>query len=64
MSLREISDQERSIFTRIAAGVKPIIVCKFAMFRLVEQLGEVLERPNKIVMDPFKDNNFDRDSIS
>ena len=64
MSLREISAQERSIFKRIAAGVKPVIVFEFAMLREVEQLGEVLERPNKIVMDPFKDNNFDRDSIS
>ena len=56
-SLREISAQERSIFTRIAAGVKPVIVCEFAMFREVEQLGEVMEKLNKIIMDPFKDTH-------
>ena len=48
MSLREISAYERSIFTRIAAGVKPVIVCEFAMFREVEQLGEVMVKLNKI----------------
>ena len=64
MSLREISAQERSIFTRIGPGVKPVIVCEFAMFREVEQLGEVMVKLNKIIMDPFRDNHFDRDSIS
>ena len=63
-SLREISGLERSIFTIIAAGVKPVIVCEFAMFREVEQLDQVMEKLNKIIMDPFRDNHFDRDSIS
>ena len=60
LSLREISGQERSIFTRITAGVKPVIVCEIAMFREVEQLGEVMEKLNKIIID----NNYDRDSNS
>ena len=64
MRLKEISGQERSIFTRIAAGVKPVIVSEFAMFTEVEQLGEVMEKLNKIIMDPFKDTHFERNSIS
>ena len=52
-----ISLRERSIFTRIGPGVKPVIVCEFAMFREVEQLGEVMVKLNKIIMDPFKDTH-------
>ena len=60
--LREISEQERIVYTEVAAGLKPAIVCEFAMFREIEQLGEVMESMNKMIMDPFKDN--DGESVS
>ena len=34
--LREISKQERSVYTKVAAGLKPVIVCEFAMLREIE----------------------------
>ena len=60
--LREISEQERSVYTKVAAGLKPAIVCEFAMFREIEQLGEVMETMNKMIMDPFNDS--DGESVS
>ena len=55
MCLREISRQERSIYTTIAAGLKPVIGGEFSILGEVEQLAEVLNKMNKIILDPFKD---------
>jgi hypothetical protein len=33
---RNLISREEYIFTRIAAGVKPVIVCEFTMFREVD----------------------------
>ena len=62
--VREISRQERSVYTKVAAGLKPVIVCEFAILREIEQLGPVTENIDKIVMDPFKDTSCDGESIS
>ena len=55
MSLRERTCQERSIYTAIAAGLKPVIAGEFSILREVEQLTEVMNKMNKIIFDPFKD---------
>ena len=57
LCVREIGRQERSIYTTFAAGLKPVIKEEFAMLREVEQLGEVMEKVNKIILDPYKDSD-------
>ena len=61
--LMDISHQERGLYTRIAAGLKPVILAEFAMFSEIEQLGQVMENLNKIIMDPFKENNHDEEDL-
>ena len=61
--LKEISCQERLLYTRVAAGLKPVILCEFAMCREMEQLDQVMEDINKIIMDPFKENNDNGEEI-
>jgi len=56
LCVREIGCMERTMYTTFAAGLKPVIGEEFAMLKEVEQLGEVLGKVNKIILDPYKDN--------
>jgi hypothetical protein len=49
--VKQIGCHEPSIYTAVAAGIKPVIL------REVEQLGEVTEKVKKIIQGPSKDNN-------
>ena len=61
--LKDISCQERSLYTKVAVGLKPVILCEFAMYKEIEQLGHVMENINKIMMDPFKERNDNGEEI-
>ena len=62
--LTEIFRYERSVYTKVAAGLQPIIFCEFAMFRDIEQLTQVMENMKKIAIDPFEESKNDFEEIS
>ena len=62
--LTEIFRYERSVYTKVAAGLQPIIFCEFAMFRDIEQLTQVMENIKKITIDPFEESKNDFEEIT
>ena len=63
-AVREIACQERTHYTTFAACLKPLVTEEFAMLREVEQLDGVMEKVNKIIMDPFKNLENSDDILS
>ena len=53
--VREISSQERNIYTTVAAGINQIFGVEFAIFREVEKLEEVMEKMKNSIFYPSHD---------
>jgi len=53
--VREISSQERNIYTTVAAGINHIFGVEFAIFREVEKLEEVMEKMKNSIFYPSHD---------
>ena len=53
--VREISSQERNIYTTVAAGINHIFGVEFAIFREVEKLEEVMEKMKNSIIYPSHD---------
>ena len=63
-AVRAIAHQERTHFTTFAACVKPLVSQEVAMLREVEQLEGVMERVDRIILQPFKDLESSEDILS
>ena len=55
-SLQDISHLERSIYSRIAIGLKPVVSCELAMCWEMEQLGEIVNKLDNCISESNKDN--------